>query len=90
LWQGQTLGRYGEISAKSNYVTLPGSSPNNLSLPPNTNPSVYSEIQIIKPIHGVTQSTIAPWGGTAGGGIQYQLPDTLLNLESSGYIHIIR
>ena len=86
LQSGQTLGRYGEIGAKSNYVTAPGVSPNSLSLPPNTNTAVYSEIKVLKPIPGVTQSIVAPWGGSAGGGIQYQLPKPLEVLRMEGYI----
>jgi len=88
LQSGQTLGRYGEIRDNSNFVTNPGASPNSLALPSNTNPSVYTEIRVLKPIPGVTQSTITEWpiGSGTGGGLQYQLPMPLEILKSQGYI----
>jgi hypothetical protein len=86
LQPGQSLGRYGNIGPKSDFVTAPGESPDSLSLPPNTSPSVYTEIRVLKPIPGVTQSTVAPWGGSSGMGIQYQLPKPLEILRMEGYI----
>ena len=86
LQPGQSLGRYGNIGPKSDFVTAPGASPDSLSLPPNTSPSVYTEIRVLKPIPGVTQSTVAPWGGSSGMGIQYQLPKPLEILRMEGYI----
>jgi len=80
------LGRYGNISSNSNYATALGASPESLSLPPNTNPSIYTEIKILKPISGVVQSTVAPWGTSPGGGVQYQLPQPLETLKELGYI----
>ena len=88
LQPGQTVGRYGEIGAKSDFATAPGASSNSLALPPTTNPSIYTEIRILKPIPGVIQSTVAEWpisSGT-GGGMQYQLPMPLETLRVLGYI----
>jgi len=88
LEAGQTLGRYGEIRADSNFVTTSGASPNSLALPSNTNPTVYTEIQVLKPIPGVTQATVTEWpiGSGTGGGLQYQLPMSLETLKALGYI----
>ena len=88
LQPGQSLGRYGTIGPNSNFTTAPGAAPNSLALPPNTSPSVYTEINVIKPLPGVTQSTIAEWpiGSGTGGGIQYQLPKPITILRTEGYI----
>ncbi|MCQ1530214.1 TNT domain-containing protein, partial [Lutispora saccharofermentans] len=88
LQPGQSLGRYGNIGPKSNYVTAPGALPDSLSLPPNTSPSIYTELQVVKPIPGVTQSTVAPWGGSTGLGLQYELPMPIQELIKQGYIII--
>lgn len=86
LEQGQTLGRYGNVSSTSNYVTQPGASPSSLSLPPNTNPSIYTEYVVVKPIPNTVQSTVEAWGGSAGGGLQYELPMPIQQLIKDGYI----
>jgi hypothetical protein len=86
LKSGQSLGRYGNIGPKGDFVTAPGASSDSLSLPPNTNPPVYTEIRVLKPIPGVTQSIVAPWGGSSGMDIQYQLPKSLEILRMEGYI----
>jgi len=86
LQPGQTLGRYGTISDNSNFVTAPGANPSSLSLPPNTSGSIYSEYQVIKQIPNTVQSTVAPWGGSTGGGLQYQLPMPIQQLINDGYI----
>ena len=56
-------------------------------LPP-WNDGVFTEITVVKPIPNVMQSTVAPWlpWEGIGGGIQYLLPDTLLNLRDMGYV----
>ena len=74
LQVGRNLGRYGGIGPQSDFVCEPGASPDSLSLPPTTDPSIYNELQVVKPIPGVIQSTVAPWGGSTGLGLQYQLP----------------
>ena len=87
LQPGRLLGRYGDIGPNSDFVTDPGASPDSLSLPPTTSSSVYTEIVVLKPIPGVIQSTVAPWGGSSGMGIQYQLPKSLEVLKAEGYIY---
>ena len=86
LKPGQTLGRYGEVGNKSNFVTKPGASADTLSLPPNTNPNIYQEYVVVKPIPQAVQAKIAPWGGSAGGGTQYELPFPIKQLIRDGYI----
>jgi hypothetical protein len=86
LEKGQTLGRYGNVSSTSDYVTAPGASPSSLSLPPSTNSSIYTEYVVVKPIPKTVQSEVAPWGGDPGGGLQYKLPMPISELIEKGYI----
>lgn len=86
LKPGGTLGRYGNIGEKSNFVTQTGAEASKLALPPNTNPAIYQEFEVIKEISGTIQAEIAPWGGSAGGGLQYELPKPILQLIKEGYI----
>ncbi|MCI5822082.1 MAG: TNT domain-containing protein [Lachnospiraceae bacterium] len=86
LKPGGTLGRYGNIGEKSNFVTQTGADACKLALPPNTNPTIYQEYEVIKEIPGTIQAEIAPWGGSAGGGVQYELPKPILQLIKEGYI----
>ena len=86
LKPGDTFGRYGEIGPESNFVTQPNADPNQLALPPNTDPSIYQEFIVIKEIVNVIQSEIASWAGSEGGGLQYELPMPILRLIEKGYI----
>ena len=86
LKPGDAVGRYGNIGEKSNFVTQTGVDANQLSLPPNTSPSIYQEFVVMKEIPGTIKSEVAPWGGSPGGGIQYQLPMTIRQLIEEGYI----
>lgn len=85
--QPGVYGRYGNIGAKSNYITKGGASPSELSLPPWNN-GVYTEIIVLKPIPNVVQSTVAPWAiwDGIGGGIQYVLPKSIIKLKALGYL----
>ena len=86
LKPGDTLGRYGNIGEKSNFVTQTGADASKLALPPNTDPAIYQEFEVIKEIPGTIQAEIAPWGGSTGGGLQYELPMPILQLIKEGYI----
>ena len=87
LQPGQVVGRYGEIGPKTVFTTEPGAPTKSLSLPPNTSPSTYSEIKILKPV-GAQQATIAEWplGSGNGGGTQYVFKRPLETLRQEGYI----
>ena len=86
LKSGDTLGRYGNIGDKSNFVTQTGADASKLALPPNTDPAIYQEFKVVKEIPGAIQAEIAPWGGSTGGGLQYELPMPILQLIREGYI----
>ena len=83
---GDTIGRYGEISEYSTFVTQTGVDADKLALPPNVDPNIYQEYVVIKPIPETISSVVAPWGGSPGGGIQYNLPHTLKWLIENGYL----
>ncbi len=83
---GDTIGRYGNIGDKSNFVTQTGADPSKLALPPNTDPAIYQEFVVIKEIPKTIQSLFAPWGGSPGGGLQYELPMPILQLIREGNI----
>ena len=61
LKSGESLGRYGNIGPKSNFVTQTGADASKLSLPPNTDPAIYKEFNVIKDIPETIQAEIAPW-----------------------------
>ncbi len=86
LKPGDTIGRYGNIGEKSNFVTQTGADANQLALPPNTDPNIYQEFEVVKEIPDTIQAVVAPWGGSEGGGLQYELPKSILQLIREGYI----
>lgn len=86
LKPGDTLGRYGNIGEKSHFVTQTGADTSKLALPPDTNPTIYQEFEVVKEIPETIQAEIAPWGGSVGGGLQYELPKPILQLIKEGYI----
>ena len=79
--------RYGNITAKSNYITNLGANSSQLSLPPWNN-GIYTEINVLKPIPNVVKSTVVPWAawGGVGGGTQYMLPISIIQLKNLGYL----
>ena len=77
LEPGTTVGRYGEPSETSVYLTKPGTPIEQLSLPPGQDSSQFIEYFVAKPIPEVTEGIIAPWWGQPGGGTQYITPYTL-------------
>ena len=83
---GTKIGRYGEIGTNSSFVTDTISTASELSLPPWTDPSTYQEFTVIKPIVNVVGAEVEAWAGSAGGGMQYVLPQTIIQLQQAGYI----
>ena len=83
---GTKIGRYGEIGPNSSFVTDTISTASELSLPPWTDPSTYQEFTVIKPITNVLGAEVEAWAGSSGGGIQYILPQTIIELQQEGFI----
>ena len=86
LKPGDVFRRYGEIRANSVFVTEAGADAGKLSLPPNTDPSIYQEFIVVHEIPETMQSEIRAWAGSPGGGVQYELPAPILQLLKEGYI----
>ena len=84
---GMVFGRIG--SDRGTYVAPPGTPPEQLSLCPGTDTSVYSEYRIVKEIPGVEKAAVAAWFDKPGGGTQYKLPDSIINLVINGFIQKI-
>ena len=60
-----------------------------LSLPPNTESSIYQKFVSIKEIPNIVQVEIAAWGDWTGGGFQYELPYNIKKLKELGYMREI-
>ena len=84
--QNTILGRYGKIGISSCYVTDSNFDSMYLSLPPFTDPSIYQEFVVVEDIPNVVRATIAPWGDSVGGGIQYKLPAPIKDLIHQGFL----
>ena len=80
------VGRYGGIGEKSVFVTQAGASPEELSLPPDTDPNIYTEFTVGKNIPNTIQAKIRAWGGSPGGGLQYKLPLPIQQLVAEEFL----
>lgn len=56
---------------------------------PGTDQRPYSQFEVVKPIEAVEEGKIAPWFDEPGGGIQYEMPDSIANLIEEGYLRRI-
>lgn len=54
------------------------------------NPKAYHKYEVLKPIGNVTISEIAPAFEQEGGGIQYELPSSIMDLIEKGYLKEIK
>lgn len=59
------------------------------ALQPGTHLKPYHKYKVLKQID-VEKSTVAPWFGDPGLGIQYKLPMSLKDILSKGYIKEIK
>ena len=56
------------------------------ALPSTTNEGDFHVYCVERPIDGVQKGKIAPWFGRMGGGIQYKLPDRIVNLMEASML----
>ena len=82
LMPGAKIDRYG--GDQGYFFSEPGTPISSRSLPPN-NSGVLNQFEVLKPIP-VQKSTIAPWFGQPGGGVQYQTPVPVKVLIDKGFI----
>ena len=78
LPSGDVLTRYGKPTGR--YVSPDGMTFEQRALPSTTNEGDFHVYCVERPIDGVQKGKIAPWFGRLGGGIQYKLPDRIVNL----------
>ena len=78
LPSGDVLTRYGKPTGR--YVSPDGMTFEQRALPSTTSEGDFHVYCVERPIDGVQKGKIAPWFGRAGGGIQYKLPDRIVNL----------
>lgn len=84
LKAGTQIDRYGTEYGK--YTSPTGTSYEARSLPYKKNPFMYNKYEVVKDINGVDSSTIAEAFGQTGGGVQYQLPQSVKDLVNAGYL----
>ncbi len=85
---GTIIDRYG--NQFGNYTSPEGVPYEQRSLPYIENPKAYHKYEVLKPIDNVTISEIAPAFEQEGGGIQYELPSSIMDLIEKGYLKEIK
>lgn len=84
LPSGDVLTRYGKPTGR--YVSPDGMTFEQRSLPSTTNEGDFHVYCVERPIDHVQKGKIAPWFGRTGGGIQYKLPDRIMNLMEASML----
>ena len=78
---GDVLTRYGNPNGR--YVSPDGMTFEQRALPSTTREGDFHVYLVERTIDNVQKGTIAPWFGRTGGGIQYRLPDRIVNLMNA-------
>ena len=78
---GDVLTRYGAPTGR--YVSPDGTTFEQRALPSTTREGDFHVYCVERPIEHVEKGKIAPWFGRTGGGIQYKLPDRIVNLMNA-------
>ena len=81
---GDVLTRYGAPTGR--YVSPNGMTFEQRALPSTTSEGDFHVYCVERPIDGVQKGKIAPWFGRTGGGIQYKLPDRIVNLMEASML----
>ena len=84
LPSGDVLTRYGKPTGR--YVSPDGMTFEQRALPSTTSEGDFHVYCVERPIDGVQKGKIAPWFGRLGGGIQYKLPDRIVNLMEASML----
>jgi hypothetical protein len=85
---GKIIDRYG--NQRGSYVSPVGVPYNQRALPYVENPNAYHQYEVVKPIENISMGKIAKAFKQAGGGIQYELPNSIEYLISKGYLKEIK
>ena len=81
---GTTIDRYGRETGR--YTSPVGVPYEQRALPYIENPNAYHQYEVCKPIDNVTISEIAAAFEQPGGGIQYELPQSVSQLKADGFL----
>ena len=84
LPMGDVLTRYGGPGGR--YVSPDGMTFEQRALPSTTREGDFHVYRVERAIDGVQKGKIAPWFGRLGGGIQYKLPDRIVNLMEASML----
>ena len=84
LPSGDVLTRYGSPGGR--YVSPDGMTFEQRALPSTTREGDFHVYYVERSIDGVEKGKIAPWFGRKGGGIQYKLPDRIVNLMEASML----
>ncbi|MEQ6885519.1 TNT domain-containing protein [Salicola sp. Rm-C-2C1-2] len=76
----------GQFRDKGKFTAKAGESFENRALPDSTKEKTYKQYKVAKSIPEVEASKAIPWFGKSGKGIQYELPTSIENLVSKGYL----
>ncbi|UOE48254.1 TNT domain-containing protein [Mucilaginibacter sp. SMC90] len=97
LKKGVLIDRYGgytddagAFQDKGTFVSPKGVLFPKRALPDNTLTKPYKIYKILKPIAKVREGKIIPWFGKPGLGIQYEVPATVNDLKTGGYIEEVK
>lgn len=85
---GTIIDRYGSEYGK--YTSPEGVPYEKRALPYIENQNAYHKYKVLKQIDNVTISKIAPAFNEIGGGLQYELPNSIKELKSKKYIEEIK
>ena len=81
---GDVLTRYG--SPNGRYVSPDETTFEQRALPSTTREGDFHVYRVERAIDGVQQGKIAPWFGRTGGGIQYKLPERIVQLMQDAFL----
>ncbi|MFD0671934.1 TNT domain-containing protein [Cohnella sp. GCM10027633] len=84
LEEGTLIDRYG--NERGSYTSPLGTGYGERALPYVENSNAYHQYKVVKPIDDVSMGEIAPAFKQSGGGIQYELPNSIEYLKSKGYL----
>lgn len=83
---GWTDASTGNFQDRGTFTAQDGTPYSQRALPAGSDAKPYNRYEVIREIPGVKQGEAIPWFGEKGGGIQYELPASIDDLLSEGYI----
>ena len=85
---GKMIDRYG--NPRGSFTSPAGVPYGQRALPYIENPNAYHQYEVLKPIGNVKMGEIAPAFNQTGGGVQYELPNSVEFYKKNGYLKEIK